>query len=418
MDTLGIPVGEELRESLLEVVPPSEMMKGTSTIWVDKGIRIEKGIGYPDRVMGSGFFVEKEGYILTNYHVVASEVDPEYEGDSRLYIRLPGLADEKIPAKVVGWDRIFDLALLKVEVEPGFVFRAIGDISATPGQKVFVIGSPVDPFLENTITSGIISAVGRRRLLQMGDVLQVDAPVNPGNSGGPLINERGELVGVVFAGYQPFEGLNFAIPVHWVSKMLPRLFEGEEVKHPWLGAAMVEDGKQLEITYIVPGESAEKGGLESGDIVTAVNGRSFTSIKDLQSYILDLPEDALTRVEWARGEKKYVGLFSLSKRPYSPIELALQRDTKLNVLVPLFGLKVKEVGSFLWEKSYVVERVIKGSVADNASISPNDPLNLQGWRVDEENRLVMLQVFVKKKKAGFLESILQLIAYMEPDSFL
>ncbi len=418
MDALKIAVGEKYRDALLRSIPPSEMMKGTSTIWVDKGIKIEDGIGYPDRVMGSGFFVENEGYILTNYHVIASEVDPEYEGYSRLYVRLPGHADEKIPAKVVGWDRIFDLALLKVEVEPEFVFRAIGDISAVPGEKVFVIGSPVDPFLENTITSGIISAVGRRRLLQMGDVLQVDAPVNPGNSGGPLINERGELIGVVFAGYQFFKGLNFAIPVHWVSKMLPRLFAGDDVTHPWLGAAVVENRDQLEIIYIVPGESAEKGGLLPGDIIISVNGRHFVSIKDLQSYILDLPHDTLARVEWSRSDQKQIGLFSFKQRPYSPIELALERDTKLNVLVPLFGMQVKEVGGFLWEKNYVVERVIKGSAADNASISPNDPLNLQGWRVDEERRLVILRVFVKKKKAGFLESILQLIAYMEPDSFL
>ena len=417
LEELEIGVADSYLEKLAIPIPAQTMMLGTATIWVDKGIKIENGIGDPDRVMGSGFFIDKRGYLLTNYHVIASEVDPEYEGYSRLYIRLPGRSDEKIPAKVIGWDRIFDLALLKVEVEPRFVFDSIGAMSVQPGQKVLVIGSPIDPFLENTITAGIISATGRRKLLQMGDVLQLDAPVNPGNSGGPLINENGELVGIVFAGFQPFEGLNFAIPVNWVSQMLPRLFNGDQVMHSWLGMALIENRGELEVIYAVPGEPAERGGILEGDRIVRINGEQFELIRDLQRYFLDFPPGTLVRVEWKRGEEDISGLFSLKERSHSPIELALERDTKINVLVPLFGMRIKSVGGFLWEKDYVVDRVLRGSIADNASISKDDPLNLQRWRVDEENRLIFLQVFVKKKKAGFLESILQLIAYMELDYF-
>ena len=112
------------------------------------------------------------------------------------------------------------------------------------------------------------------------------------------------------------------------------------------------------------------------------------------------------------------GLFLLSDRPFSPIELALERDSKTNILMPLFGMRIEEVGHFLWEKNYVVRRIIPGSIADNTGISPSDPLNLQKWDVDEKNRYVLLQIFVKKKKAGFLESILQLAAHMEPDIFI
>lgn len=217
---------EQARTGSTEARSTATMLKGTATIWVDKGIRFEGGVGLPDRAMGSGFFVDGRGYLLTNHHVIASEVDPKYEGYSRLYVRLPRRAEERIPAKVIAWDPVFDLALLKVEVRPDYEFVLHTDPPVTEGQKVLAIGSPVDPFLQNTVTSGIVSATGRRRLLQMGDVLQIDAAVNPGNSGGPLINERGELLGMVFAGIKPYEGLSFAIPQHWIRKVLPALMKG------------------------------------------------------------------------------------------------------------------------------------------------------------------------------------------------
>ena len=79
------------------------MIKGTVTVWVDRGLRIENGVGYADRVIGSGFFIDPRGYFITNYHVIQSEVDPKYEGYSRLYIKLPGDSDTRVPAKVIGW---------------------------------------------------------------------------------------------------------------------------------------------------------------------------------------------------------------------------------------------------------------------------------------------------------------------------
>jgi len=413
----GLEIAEKYTQLADRRFSPQEMMKGTATVWVDKGIRVEKGIGYPDRVMGSGFFIDQRGYLLTNYHVIQSEVDPEYEGYSRLYIRMPGQAEERIPAKVIGWDRLFDIALLKVELEPKFVFNSFTAAPIQPGDKVFVIGSPVDPFLENTVTGGIISAVGRRRLLQLGDVIQLDAPVNPGNSGGPLINERGDLVGVVFAGLKPFEGLNFAIPIHWINSLYPSLYRGDQVVHSWLGMAIAETEIGLEVIYTIPGESAHRAGIQTGDILTSIDGVRFDSIRDVQEYVIGLPIRTLVTACWRRNESEHRGLLSVKERPFSPIELAMERDTKVNMLVPLFGMEVKEVGGFL-ETNYVVEKIIQGSIADNTGISVRDPVNLQQWRVDLEKRYVILQIYIKKKKAGFLESVLQMVAYMEVDNFI
>ncbi len=111
------------------------MLKGTATIWVNRGVKIEKGVGYPDRVIGSGFFIDPRGYLLTNHHVIASEVDPAYEGFSRLFLRLSDDPTARIPAKVVGWDPVLDLALVKVEIVPGYVFSGSSSVAVEPGDR-------------------------------------------------------------------------------------------------------------------------------------------------------------------------------------------------------------------------------------------------------------------------------------------
>ena len=241
--------------------PFADMLEGTVTIWVNRGIRIEKGVGYPDRVIGSGFFIDARGYLLTNYHVIESEVDPKYEGYSRLFIRFNESTGEKIPAKVVGYDTVFDLALLKAETPARYSFGGSAGLRVSPGDKVFAIGSPAG--LEKTITSGIVSATGRR-FLEMGDAIQVDVPLNPGNSGGPLLSEGGDLIGIVFAGLEQFEGLNFAVPYVWIEHALPLLFKGGEAVHPWMGAALAETEKGLEVVYTLPGEPGRPCGPRAG----------------------------------------------------------------------------------------------------------------------------------------------------------
>ncbi|HAK45645.1 MAG TPA: hypothetical protein DCO79_06970, partial [Spirochaeta sp.] len=190
----------EAISALTEYTPEkAEMISGTVTIWVDRGIRIEKGVGYPDRVIGSGFYIDSRGYILTNYHVISSEVDTEYEGFSRLYIKYDK-NEEKIPASVVGWDASLDIALIKVAYTPEYIYSFPEIREFKPGEKIYAIGSPGG--LDKTITSGIISASGDRRLLPLGDTIQVDVPINSGNSGGPVVDNDGNLVGVVFAGIE------------------------------------------------------------------------------------------------------------------------------------------------------------------------------------------------------------------------
>ncbi|HVO38426.1 MAG TPA: trypsin-like peptidase domain-containing protein [Spirochaetia bacterium] len=393
-----------------------QMLTGTVTILVDRGIRVQNGVGYPDQIIGSGFFIDSRGYILTNHHVIKSEVDPKDKGYSRLYIRLSeSPAGERIPAKVIGYDPIFDLALIKTELTAAFTFGGFGAETVAPGERIYAIGSPAG--LEKTITSGIVSAMGRH-LLQMGDVMQVDVPLNPGNSGGPLLNEKGDLVGVGFAGLEQFQGLNFAVPYRWIEKVIPALYNGGEAVHPWLGIALAETDKGLEVVYSVPGEPGAQAGIKAGDVIDTVDGEHFAKIQEVQEALLAHSPPTLVRVAFHRGTKALEGVLCLASRPERPIEVALKRDTRDNVLYPLFGMKLEKVGSFFWSNDYVVRRVTRGSVADQSGLSENDPLSIQDWKVDTDKGFAALLLVIKKRKAGFIESAVQIAADLETDNFI
>ena len=393
-----------------------QMLTGTVTILVNRGIKVQNGVGYPDQVIGSGFFIDPRGYLLTNHHVIESEVDPKYEGYSRLYVRLSDSpAGERIPAKVVGYDSIFDLALIKAEVTPQYTFGGYPDPSLAPGDHIYAIGSPAG--LEKTITSGIISALGRR-FLQVGDTMQVDVPLNPGNSGGPLLSDKGDLLGVVFAGLQQFEGINFAIPYTWVERALPALYRGGEAVHPWMGMALAETDEGLQVIYVMPDEPGQKAGMQVGDTLLAIDGQAYTKIADVQQALLDYDPPSLVRVTYSRGGVKGEALICLSKRPDQPVETALERDARDPVIYPLFGMQLENVGTFLWRGNYIVKSVIKGSIADESGISAEDPLTLQDWQVDKDKGYAAMWIVIKKRKAGFIESPVEIAAYLETNNFV
>ena len=119
-----------------------------------------------------------------------------------------------------------------------------------------------------------------------------------------------------------------------------------------------------------------------------------------------------------RGDTRFNAVLCLSQRPDDPIEVALNRDSRDNVLYPLFGMQLESVGSFFWRGSYVVRRVTKGSVADASGISVDDPLLIQDWQVDTDKGYAVLQVVIKKKRAGFIESAIQIATYLETDNFI
>ena len=282
---------------------------------------------------GSGFVIDPDGYIVTNNHVVA-EGGPIVVGFSN---------GERLDAEVIGTDSQADIALLKVEAT-GLTALPLGDSDALEvGQFVVAIGNPFG--VGQTVTSGIVSALGRSQLgiNTFENFIQTDAAINPGNSGGPLITMSGEVVGVNTAIESPVRansGVGFAVPANVVKVVVTQLREGGEVRYPWLGIAggtlspeMAEEmgldrtTRGVIISEVTAGGPAEAAGLRGGnletglggDVITGIDGLTITQFDDLLGYIV---------------QRTTVG---------QPVQLTVLRDGQLQTLSLPLGERPAEV---------------------------------------------------------------------------
>ncbi len=395
----------------------ADCMEATVTIWVDRGLKVENGAGWADIVLGSGFFIDERGYLITNHHVIESLVDPKYEGYARLYIKLIEDQDTKIPAKVIGYDPILDLALLKAEIEPKFVFNLGSSSTLKVGDKISAIGTPIG--LEGTITSGIVSST-ERKLFTIGNVFQIDAAVNSGNSGGPLIDENMNVQAVVFAGMLQFQGLNFAIPIEYLRQELGSLYNNEMVIHPWIGSYghTKRNGKKkigLEVQYVMPGGSAFLSGLKVGDVITEIDGVQINSLEDYHYLLLAYENETIVNCKYVdeEGNEKTILLY-LEQRPEAPGVKVFNSDFYNSSFIPLFGMGLTS-SSTLSKNSYTINKIIKGSSAEELNLSVNDPISVKDVKFDKEHEMIFAQIFAKRRKSGFLDiSIVLSCAYDSP----
>ena len=247
---------------------------------------------------GSGFIISTDGRIITNAHVV--------EGATKVTVTLTdGRTFEGV---VVGTDKVTDVAAVKIDAQnmPSVIFGNTKSLS--PGQWAIAIGNPLG--LDNTVTAGIISALGRSSS-EVGipdkrvQFIQTDAAINPGNSGGPLLNDRGEVIGMNTAIRKDAQGLGFAIPVETFNRIAAQLFEKGEVQHPYLGIQMVlltpdmrdrinaeaEIGVKVEaeegvlIVRVLENTPAAAGGLKPGDLILRVNQNQVATPTDVQAQV-------------------------------------------------------------------------------------------------------------------------------------
>ena len=393
----------------------SQYINGTVTIWVDKGIKVENGVGYADRVIGSGFFISKDGYIVTNHHVISDLVNPRYEGYARLFIKLAYDSETRIPAKVIGWDAVMDLALLKTEVDAPYVFSLGSSEDLDVGDKIYAIGSPVG--LERTLTSGIVSATNRK-LFTTGSVMQIDAAVNSGNSGGPCIDENGNVQAIVFAGMLQYEGLNFAIPVEYLISELPGLFNGGEYKHSWFasyGHTIKRFGKDfgLSVQYVMPMGSADRAKIKSGDIITEVNGKRIFTLEDMQSVLIGSQSGSIVSVKYISDyeEEKSCAIF-LAQRPKSPGYEIYKSDVIASSFVPIYGMKLQSVSSSS-KRKYAIVDILKGSIADESGFSENDPVEIRSIKFNGDKSLIYAEIYAKNRKKGYLDISMGLTASLD-----
>ena len=242
----------------------------------------------PARSSGSGVIVSDDGYIVTNFHVIeeARTVEVVLSNNERHY------------AKVIGTDPTTDLALLKIKSKNlPFIKYADSDL-VVPGEWVLAVGNPFD--LNSTVTAGIVSGKARnigiladRNNLQVEAFIQTDAAVNPGNSGGALVNLNGELIGInsaIATTTGSYSGYSFAIPVNLVKKVIDDLLEFGQVQRGILGIQIrdltpeLAEAEQISlisgvfISYVNPGSTASDGGLKPGDVIAAIDNTDVTNV--------------------------------------------------------------------------------------------------------------------------------------------
>ena len=300
----------------------------------------------PQEGAGSGFVIDEDGYILTNYHVVqsADEITVRFQGDSASY-----------PAEVIGTAQPLDLALIQVKApDKKLNPLPLGDSDLVQvGQKAIAIGNPFQ--FDFSVTEGIVSAV-RPNPGAIEDLvprlIQTDAAINPGNSGGPLLNSRGEVVGIntaiVSRGAPQFAGVGFAIPINLAKEVLPRLQDGDELSEedvlatrPTLGVAVIPaeaippqareryqiPDSGLVIQEVTPGSPAERARLRApenfiylsqpggrdieigvdGDVITGIDGQPVVNITDLRTVLYNLgPGDTVELTVERNGRSRTV----------------------------------------------------------------------------------------------------------------
>jgi serine protease Do len=261
--------------------------------------------GFEQRGVGSGFIMSREGYILTNNHVV--------EEADQIKVKLAN--GKEYEGKVIGRDPKTDLALVKIEGAPDLQSLSLGNSEDLKvGSWVVAVGSPFG--LEQTVTAGIVSAKGR--VIGSGpydNFIQTDASINPGNSGGPLINTKGEVVGINTAIIAEGQGIGFAIPINTAKEIVPQLEEKGHVTRGWLGVSIQEvtpalaksfDLKEKQgalVAQVVSGGPAEKAGIEQGDVILRFDGKEIAESKDLPRIVSSTSVGKTVTVKLLRNGK-------------------------------------------------------------------------------------------------------------------
>jgi serine protease Do len=283
----------------------------------------------PTRGVGSGFIVSDDGYILTNAHVV--------DGAEHVIVRLTDRREFK--AKVVGIDKMSDIAVLKIDAKSLPVVKLGKSSEANVGEWVVAIGSPFG--FDNSVTAGIVSAKGRPLPdSPYVNFIQTDVAVNPGNSGGPLFNLAGEVIGInsqIYSRNGGYQGISFAIPIEVALNVEDQLVKHGKVSRGRLGVTVQEVNATLAesfgldrphgalISSVDPSGPAEKAGLLVGDIILKYNGAVIDRSSDLPMLVADAPLGKASSVEiWRKGAAKTL---SVATSEAKPVEKTAENDS-------------------------------------------------------------------------------------------
>jgi S1-C subfamily serine protease len=280
------------------------------------------GQGGGKAASGSGFVIDTAGHIVTNDHVV--------EDASRFTVRF-GEKDDPIPAKLVGKDPSSDIAVLSIDpskVKGGLTpLQLETSKKLRPGDAAIAIGSPFG--LEGTVTTGIVSALGREIEAPNGfsipGAVQTDAAINPGNSGGPLLDAAGRVIGInsqIASSSGGNTGVGFAIPVDSVRDVVPRLIKDGHIDRAYLGLASGERPSTpgALVGTVTPGTPAADAGIRTGDLIVAFDGKTIRNPSELSLSVLQKQPGDTVKVELRRGGDTKTVTVKLGRRPNRPVQ--------------------------------------------------------------------------------------------------
>jgi serine protease Do len=343
-----------------------------------RGKEKEKEYRHKQRSGGSGVIVDREGYILTNNHVV--------EGADKVKVRLND--GREFTAAVKGQDPRTDLAVLQIKSKD-LPAASLGDSDKLEvGEWAIAIGSPFG--LEHTVTVGVISAKGRTGLGTgtYEDFIQTDASINPGNSGGPLCNIDGEVVGINAMIIQPGTGIGFAIPINMAKQILTDLIRSGKVVRPWLGVSaqdltpemmesfQVKEKEGVLVGQVYPGTGAEKGGLVSGDIIKTVDDKAVKSVNELIKEIQRKRVGQKVKLSLVRNGKEMtveVTTTAMPDKPDSQKEREKEAEEKMGArvqeLTPPVASRYRISGV---KYGVVVVGIEDGSLAEEVGLQEGD----------------------------------------------
>ena len=330
--------------------------------------------------LGSGVIVDKRGYILTNNHVI--------EQADEIEVRLSD--KRKFTAKVVGKDPKTDLAVIKIDAPGDLPAAKLGDSTKIRiGEWAIAIGSPFG--LDQTVTVGVISAVGRSDvgIATYEDFIQTDASINPGNSGGPLLNLSGEVIGINTAIVASGRGIGFAIPISMAKEIKDRLIAQGRVVRGWLGVGIQELTEELAAQFGVKPEDgvlvgnvmkdspAERGGLKPGDIIQEFNGTKISNVHQLQQEVAQSPVGSQAQLKVMREKQPTMLTIVLGEQPTEVA--AAEPGSAPAETADRFGLTVQDLTPELRNQlklnnvdGVMVSSVDEAGPATRAGIRPGD----------------------------------------------
>ena len=382
---------------------------------------------YKTNALGSGVIVDaSNGYILTNNHVV--------EDMDNIKVKL--IDKREYSAKIMGTDPKSDLAILKIEAENLRQLKLGDSDNLRVGEWVMAVGSPFSENLSHTVTTGIVSAMGRSNIIRgqnYEDFIQTDAAINPGNSGGALLNMKGELIGINTAiatgGYERGNrGVGFAIPSNMSERIMSDLIDKGYVTRSWLGVYIqpLDDdaAKALEmdsrdgalVTQVVGDSPAEKAGVEEGDVIVRFDNKNITDSSNLRNIVSLMPPGSKSEVVVFRnGSKKILNVILQELKDGKQVALRPSKGTSI------LGLEVKEINNSLKKKyniedndgNLVITDVEQGSEAEEKGLREGDIIKRVGTQ-----QVKSLKEFKKKEKVARSRGSLLLLIKKDDGSSL